>query len=118
MARQKKITKAQKEENEARTAFEKKCEAEGKVGVASPGAKPTMQKWLDRGDSIAVFRNEDLGHYDIGRTVFLPIAKSVEVKIGETRAPDHQDYGLGWRYLLKSVHVTMDDFAFYEGPWA
>jgi len=74
-------------------------------------ARATFDRWLSDGTSwIGVFENHDLGHPDIGRRVArvfdigdLPLAK-----IGSTRAPDHDEIGLGWRYILVAACDTTD----------
>jgi hypothetical protein len=74
-----------------------------------------VTRWLARGDAIGVFRNADLGHPDIGRAVFIPIAPNEREKlpIGKARAPDGA-HGLGWRFLLESVRETIDGFDFVD----
>jgi len=97
----------------AMDAFETEVEAQGLVPVSAPGARPIMQKWVDRGDRIGVFRNADLGHYDLGRRVFLPINAATVVTVGQTKAPDGS-YGMGWRYILDRVEATLDAFRFLD----
>lgn len=99
-------------------AFEEESETLGKIPVTAEGAKPVLETWLGRGDRIGVFENADLGHPDCGRKTFIPIGKAEAVEIGKTRAPDSPTTGLGWRYILRSVHDTLDGFSFYGGTSA
>ena len=80
------------------------------VLVDAPGARGIFERWLTRGDGVGVFTNADLGHYDLGRMVFVPVAAE-SVEIGTTRAPDGP-HGLGWRYVLTRVVTTLDAFEF------
>ncbi len=86
-------------------------EAKKKVECSVPGAQATMEGWLARGDSIGVFRNHDLSHSCVGRSVFLPLTpdECEHVAIGQTRAPDSSSYGLGWRYLLDAIVAPSHD---------
>jgi len=77
--------------------------------VEAFGAQEKFQAWLERGDKILVYRNEDLSHPDRGRLMFLP---SAEAPKPDSHAPDTEACGLGWRYTLQSVETTLDNFAF------
>jgi hypothetical protein len=64
-----------------------------------------LEGWLADGDTwIGVFENHDLGHPQVGTRCAFPFSLSdgsFEMgRIGETRAPDGQFIGLGWRYIL------------------
>lgn len=66
----------------------------------------TMNKWLARGDGVAVYRNEDLGHPDIGHHQFVSYG-SAQAQL-ETDIPPHQmpDIGnkINWRYQLLGTY--------------
>ena len=71
---------------------------------------------------IGVFQNQDLGHSRIGECIAFAFDTSQleAAKIGSTRAPDHANYGLGWRYILIAKCATVDEavFAFNHGTEA
>jgi len=85
------------------------------IAVSAPGARPIFERWLARGDAIAVFRNHDLGHPQVGHTLFVPLDSEErgQVEVGRTRAPDG-NHGLGWRYLLDRIETDLDTFTFEE----
>ncbi len=89
-----------------------------KIKVDAPTARAAFALWLSRGDAVAVFENADLCHPDQGRLIFTPVtqAEQAAVKVGVTRAPDGRAYGLGWRYILKSIETTIHSFEFVEPP--
>ena len=84
----------------------------------SPSAQEVFAKWIARGDLIGVFENADFGHPDLGRQVFVPVHPPEREKFipHKTCLPDSPKIGLGWRYLFKSAHNTLDDFVFEEEP--
>lgn len=63
----------------------------------------TVNAWLTRGDTVAVYRNADLSSATRGLRQFVPIGQGEDIP---PHAPD-SSAGLGWRYLL--------DFT-YRGP--
>ena len=72
----------------------------------------TFERWLEDGRTwIGVFENHDLGHPDVGRKIALSFDNSQDdqATIGETRAPDHQQIGLGWRYVLTGKYRRADE---------
>jgi hypothetical protein len=83
--------------------------------VRAPEAREKFQTWLVRGDAVGVFENEDLGHYNLGHLIFVPLTAEEQGRctVGQTRGPDGQ-YGPGWRYLLKAVEPTLDGFKFMD----
>ena len=85
------------------------------IAVTASGARAIFARWLARGDAIAVFSNHDLGHPQVGHTLFLPLdaEERGRVEIGRTRAPDGT-HGLGWRYLLETVTTDLGAFSFEE----
>lgn len=63
---------------------------------------PTVQKWLDRGDGIAVYENHDLGHPQQGHRKFVSYgskATQLEVEYPPERLPDIGSE-INWRYVL------------------
>ena len=81
--------------------------------VNAPGAKAKFEEWIERGDAIGVFVNQDLGHLQVGHTIFMPIDYGegrAGLKAG-IHAPDG-DHGLGWRYKLMTVTKGLGMFEF------
>lgn len=67
--------------------------------------------WLGRGDKLAVYVNQDLGHPDLGNTFFASYGSpdaQFEVERAEdlpARFPDSlAPGGIGWRYILAGVY--------------
>jgi hypothetical protein len=85
------------------------------IEVNSPIAREAFTRWLGRGDAVGVFENVDLGHYDMGRLVFIPLDAEGQgrVTVGKTQAPDGA-HGFGWRYRLKAVARSLDAFRFED----
>ncbi len=77
--------------------------------VEAFGAKEKFKAWLDRGDKIVVYQNQDLGHHDLGRLMFIPSKDAPELG---SRGPDTEACGMGWRYTLQAVETTLDAFNF------
>ena len=74
--------------------------------------KETFTRWLADGSSwIGVFQNQDLGHSDRGRKIALCYDDSqfYGMAVGQARAPDHRDIGMGWRYVLQAKCRTTDE---------
>ena len=78
-------------------------------------ARVMFTSWLADGSSwVGVFQNQDLGHPDAGRKIALCYDDSqfYGMGVGQARAPDHADIGLGWRYRLiakcRTVEEAMD----------
>lgn len=62
-----------------------------------------FNEWMDDPDAwIGIFENHDLGHPAIGRKFAMAFSmKDFEsATVGRTRAPDTDDAGFGWRYIL------------------
>ena len=64
-----------------------------------------LNAWLARGDGVAVYENNDLGHYDLGRIICLSYGSDVAVFETEPpqRMPDLPDV-IGWRYTLAGTY--------------
>jgi hypothetical protein len=67
-----------------------------------PGHHATVQRWLDRGDGVAVYENKDLGHPDLGHRKFASYgspAAQLEAEEAPERLPDIGGQ-INWRYAL------------------
>lgn len=63
-----------------------------------------LKTMVARGGSWAVYRNEDMGHPDLGRLTFLAYGEGKTFKTPPVSYPsDAGDIGPGWRYMLKGV---------------
>ncbi len=74
--------------------------------------RDTFNRWLADGKSwIGVFQNQDLGHPDTGRRIALCYDDSQywQMAVGQARAPDHRDIGMGWRYVLQVKCRTVEE---------
>jgi hypothetical protein len=79
--------------------------AEITAKVENRDALPTMQRWLDRGDGIAMYANHDLDHPDCGRLKWVSYGSSVaqiETPEPPTKLPDIGGE-INWRYQLVGV---------------
>ena len=77
--------------------------------IAFDTAKINM--WLDRGDKVVVYVNQDLGHPDLGNTFIASYGSpdaQFEVESAEDlpyRFPDSlAPSGIGWRYIIAGVY--------------
>ena len=62
-----------------------------------------VQRWLDRGDGVAVYKNADLGHPDLGHMQFVSFGSEkaqLEVDEPPQRMPDIGG-AINWRYQLE-----------------
>lgn len=59
-----------------------------------------MRRVAQEGDVWYAYRNEDLGHYDLGRLTFLVTGPTRTFAVPPPQAPDSPGIGLGWRYWL------------------
>lgn len=65
-----------------------------------------MEKWLARGDGIAVYENHDLGHPELGHRQLLSYgseAAQLETDTPPERLPDFPGT-INWRYTLIGVY--------------
>jgi hypothetical protein len=65
--------------------------------------KKQLEKWIDEGSSVAVYKNVDLGHYELGRMAFLKVGKKATYKKAPERMPDSPAMPIAWRYRLQKV---------------
>lgn len=66
-----------------------------------------MNTWLARGDGIAVYTNEDLGHPGLGDKRFMSygsVAAQLETDAPPSVLPDGLGGGVNWRYTLTGTY--------------
>lgn len=73
------------------------------VGAA---VAPTVNKWLERGDGVAIYENKDLSHPECGRRKFVSFGSSACQLEGEEAPKRLPDIGgeVNWRYQLIGVY--------------
>lgn len=62
-----------------------------------------MNGWLGRGDGIAMYENQDLGHPDLGDKRYVSYgspAAQLETSTPPTQLPDGIGGTINWRYVL------------------
>ncbi len=78
-------------------------------GNDAPGSRAakvvdTVNRWLARGDGIAIYRNEDLGHPDLGATVLVSYGQGSALSDPPpVTLPDFPDQ-INWRYRLQGTY--------------
>ena len=80
--------------------------AEIRIGLAAVGGLAKANRWLERGDGIAVYRNEDLGHPEVGTIQFVSYgseAAQLEVDEPPQTLPDIGGR-INWRYRLVAAY--------------
>lgn len=80
-----------------------------KGGYAPGEFTPQWSRWLDRGDIILIFTNEDLGHPDVGHVMTMPWYADLDEYPLPAHGPDTVVTGLGWRYRL--THIITQESA-------
>jgi hypothetical protein len=65
-----------------------------------------VNKWLARGDGIAVYQNHDLGSIDVGRRQFTSFGSPAAQLETDTPPQTLPDIGtkINWRYQLEGVY--------------
>jgi hypothetical protein len=65
-----------------------------------------MNGWLERGDGVAVYRNDDFGHPEAGRLIFVSYGSSAAQLEGDEPPQRLPDIGglILWRYQLAGVY--------------
>lgn len=66
----------------------------------------TVNRWLERGDGVAVYRNEDLGSRMLGHRQFLSFGSpqaQLEGDVPPQRLPDIGT-AINWRYQLEGTY--------------
>lgn len=69
-------------------------------------ARHQFERWLNRGDGIAVYQNEDLGHPELGHRQWISYGSpeaQLEVDDPPTGLPDIGGR-INWRYCLEGVY--------------
>lgn len=69
---------------------------------------PQAQKWIDRGDGVAVYENQEIGHLNCGHRKFVSFgSEKAQIEIGEADSPPQRlpDIGgdINWRYILIGI---------------
>jgi hypothetical protein len=70
-------------------------------------ARPLLVEWLDRGDAVAIYQNEDLGHRDLGHVQLVSYGSPAAQLPGDAPPPTTlPDIGghIGWRYQLIATY--------------
>jgi hypothetical protein len=68
-----------------------------------------VNRWLARGDGIAVYENQDLGHHDLGSCRLMSYGSphaQLETDVPPSTMPDIGNE-IGWRYLLAGTYRTL-----------
>jgi hypothetical protein len=76
-------------------------------GDEAPEVSEKMTRWLDRGDKVAVYRNEDFGHRDLGMIRLASYGSEhayFETDSPPVRLPDTPTE-INWRYQLYAVYT-------------
>lgn len=69
--------------------------------------RDSVADMLNRGLSVAVYENHDLGHSMLGQKVFLSYGGPASTfDVPPPHAPDMATIGLGWRYILVGTCST------------
>lgn len=75
-------------------------------GLPTSSVLLVINGWLARGDGVAVYRNNDLGHPDIGHMKFLSFGSpEAQLEVGDPpeQLPD-MGHEINWRYRLHGVY--------------
>jgi len=62
-----------------------------------------MDKWIDKGSAVAVYKNVDLGHPELGRVAFMRVGGKATIKTAPQRMPDSKKIPIAFRYYLQKV---------------
>lgn len=75
--------------------------------LLGPAAIEAVNRWIRRGDGVAVYENKDLGHPALGHKIFVSFGSTeaqLEVEEPPERLPDglapDTTGGINWRYCL------------------
>lgn len=73
---------------------------------ADASAHATIKRWLDRGDGVAVYENQDLGARNLGHRQFMSYGSSaalIEQAEPPERCPDIAGKSPNWAYYLTAT---------------
>jgi hypothetical protein len=76
------------------------------TALLDPTHVATVNRWLTRGDGVAVYRNEDLGSRNVGHCQFVSFgspAAQLETDTPPQRLPDIGS-SINWRYQLAGIY--------------
>lgn len=64
-----------------------------------------INTWLERGDGVAVYENQDLGHPELGKRMYVSFGSEDALFPDEPpeRMPDFPNQ-INWRYTLEGVY--------------
>jgi len=74
--------------------------------ILPEGASATINRWLARGDGVAIYQNVDLGSRDCGHHKFVSYGSpsaQLETEMPPTKLPDIGDQ-INWRYYLQGTY--------------
>ena len=75
--------------------------------IADESLHGVLRAIVGRGCKLAIYENHDLGHYELGRLVFLSYGHPESTfSTPPPCAPNSADYGLGWRYLPVAIYTA------------
>jgi len=83
----------------------KKFKTMAEAGMAEE-SWPMAEKWLARGDGVAVYENVALDSAQLGHRVFLSYGSKkaqLEMETPPVRCPDISGVVIGWKYQLVGV---------------
>jgi len=78
--------------------------------LVGPFNMELIEKWLERGDGVAVYRNMDLGHPEVGRVQAVSFgspAAQLETNDPPETMPDIGG-AINWRYQLIGIYREGD----------
>lgn len=79
--------------------------ADSRLWLAETTAQ--MNRWIQRGDGIAVYENQDMGHPELGDKRFVSYgsaAAQLETDTPPGTLPDGIGGTVNWRYQLKGMY--------------
>lgn len=74
-----------------------------KKGEVDKDVAKKLDGWLEEGEYVAVYRNVDMGSFEVGRLAFIKVGKNSTLKKAPNRMPDNSIIPIAWRYYLEGV---------------
>lgn len=75
-------------------------------------ATEVINRWIERGDHVAVYENQDLGHHGLGNKQIVSFgSERAQLEVSQEDLPHRlPDIGgsINWRYQLVSVYVESE----------